>query len=208
MLAVVLTLLVALSAVPASGREQMMGDPADIAAEMQAELGLSDEQTAQTKAALERFAASIEAAHSAQEDAEEPDGQAMAVAIKSAKSEFREELKGILSPEQFQQFEVMVDEIMDEIFNTVAEIKLLDMQQPLQLSDDQMAQLVPIVGGSIRSVISLVMDAAGKRMGIRQKLQLARSMKKIKVDTDAKMSAVLTPQQQQQLQAYRQQRSG
>ena len=186
----------------------LMGDPSDIAAEMQAELGLSDDQTAQTKSALDKFASSIEKAHTQQEAADEPDGKAMMAAIKQARDTLNVDMQGILTPDQFQQYQQMVDEVMDEIFTTVAELKLMDMQQPLELTDDQVAQLAPVMGDSIRSIVSLVMEHSDKRMGVRQKLQMAKSMKKIKNDTDAKMSAILTPQQQQALQNYREQQKG
>lgn len=188
--------------------ESAMGDPADIAAELQTELGLSDDQTTQVAAAFSKFAASIEKAHTQQEVAEEPDGQAMMAAVKSAKNALNQDMQGILTPEQFQQYQQLIDEVIDEIFTTVAELKLMDMQQPLNLTDDQMAQLAPVMGDSIRSIIGLVMENSDKRMGIRQKLQMAKSMKKIKNDTDAKMSAILTPEQQQALQSYREQQKG
>ena len=185
-----------------------MGDPSDIAAEMQAELGLSDDQTAQTKSALDKFASSIEKAHTQQEAADEPDGQAMMAAVKQARDTLNQDMQGILTPDQFQQYQQMVDEVMDEIFTTVAELKLMDMQQPLELTDDQIAQLAPIMGDSIRSIVSLVMENSDKRMGVRQKLQMAKSMMKIKNDTDAQMNTILTPEQQQALQNYREQRKG
>lgn len=185
-----------------------LGDPSEIAAEMQAELGLNDDQTAQVKTALDKFAASIEQAHTQQEVAVEPDGHAMMAAVKQARNTLNHEMQGILTPEQFLQYQKMVDEVMDEIFTTVAEIKLLDMKQPLKLTDEQMMQLAPVMGGSIRSIVSLVMENSDKRMGVRQKLQMAKSMKKIKNDTDAKMNAILSPEQQQALQSYREQKKG
>ena len=188
--------------------ESAMGDPSDIAAELQAELGLSDDQTAQVTAAFAKFAASIEQAHTQQEVAEEPDGQAMIAAVNQAKNALNQDMQGILTPEQFQQYQQTMDEVIDEIFTTAAEIKLLDMQQPLKLTDEQMAQLAPVMGGSIRSIINLVMENSDKRMGIRQKLQMAKSMKKIKSETDSKMKAILTPEQQQALESYRQQKKG
>jgi hypothetical protein len=185
-----------------------MGDPSEIAAELQSELGLTDEQTQQAQGALERFAASIEQAHTQQELADEPDGQAMMAAVKQAKNTLNQDMQGILTPEQFEQYQQMVDEVIDEIFTTVAELKLMDMQQPLKLTDDQLSQLAPVMGDSIRSIISLVMENSDKRMGIRQKLQMAKSVKIIKNDTDAKMNAILTPEQQQALQSYREQKKG
>ena len=197
-----------LGAGPILAAEGPMGDPSEIAAEMQAELGLNDDQTAQVKTALDKFTASIETAHTQQEVAEEPDGQAMMAAVKQARNTLNQDMEGILTPEQFQQYQQMVDEVMDEIFTTVAEIKLLDMQQPLKLTDEQMAQLAPVMGGSIRSIISLVLENSDKRMGVRQKLQMAKSMKKIKNETDAQMNAILSPEQQQALQSYREQKKG
>lgn len=192
----------------ATAADSPMGDPSDIAAELQAELGLSDEQTAQVTAAFSKFAASIEQAHTQQELAEEPDGQAMMAAVKQAKNTLNQDMQGILTPEQFQQYQQLMDEVIDEIFTTAAEIKLLDMQQPLKLTDEQMGQLAPVMGGSIRSIINLVMENSDKRMGIRQKLQMAKSMKKIKNDADAQMNAILSPEQQQAFESYRQQKKG
>jgi len=197
-----------LSAGMALATDGPMGDPSDIAAELQAELGLSDDQTAQVKSALDKFASSIEKAHTQQEVADEPDGQAMMAAIKQARNTLNQDMQAVLTPDQFQQYQQMVDEVMDEIFTTVAELKLMDMQQPLDLTDEQIAQLAPVMGGSIRSIISIAMENSDKRMGIRQKLQMAKSMKKIKNDTDAQMNAILSPQQQQALQSYREQEKG
>jgi Spy/CpxP family protein refolding chaperone len=203
--------------------ESAMGDPSDIAAELQAELGLNDDQAGQVKTAFSKFAASIEKAHTQQEAAEEPDGQAMMAAVKQAKNTLNQDMQGILTPEQFQQYQQMVDEVMDEIFTTVAELKLMDMQEPLKLTDEQVAQLAPVMGkltdeqvaqlapvmgDSIRSIIGIVMENSDKRMGVRQKLQMAKSMKKIKKDTDAQMNTILTPEQQQVLQNYREQQKG
>lgn len=197
-----------MAAASASSAQSPMGDPSEIAAELQSELGLTDEQTQQAQGALERFAASIEQAHTQQELADEPDGQAMMAAVKQAKNTLNQDMQGILTPEQFEQYQQMVDEVIDEIFTTVAELKLMDMQQPLKLTDDQLSQLAPVMGDSIRSIISLVMENSDKRMGIRQKLQMAKSVKIIKNDTDAKMNAILTPEQQQALQSYREQKKG
>ena len=205
------TLLLGLCLAMASSNlmaESAMGDPSDIAAELQAELGLNDDQAGQVKTAFSKFAASIEKAHTQQEAAEEPDGQAMMAAVKQAKNTLNQDMQGILTPEQFQQYQQMVDEVMDEIFTTVAELKLMDMQEPLKLTDEQVAQLAPVMGDSIRSIIGIVMENSDKRMGVRQKLQMAKSMKKIKKDTDAQMNTILTPEQQQVLQNYREQQKG
>jgi len=199
---------IVLLAATAIATDGPMGDPSDIAAEMQAELGLSDDQTAQVKLALDKFASSLEKAHTQQEAAEEPDGQAMMAAVKHARDTLNQDMQGILTPDQFQQYQQMVDEVMDEIFTTVAELKLMDMQEPLKLADEQVAQLAPVMGDSIRSIIGIVMENSDKRMGVRQKLQMAKSMKKIKKDTDAQMNAILAPEQQQALQSYREQKNG
>ncbi len=201
--ALLLTLALVTSA-PAQA-QPAMGDPSELAEELQAALELDDDQTEATRQALLGFAKNLEGLHAQQEAAEEPDGQAMLAGIGQARDAFFKDMAGILSKEQNAQFQGMVDEVMNEIFSTVAEIKLIDLQQPLALSDEQLTQMAPVMGTSIRSIFQLVMDAAGKRMGVPQKLKMARSMKKIKADTDAQLATILTPQQQQQMQAMREQ---
>ena len=199
-------LVLALGGGSAALAQPAMGDPAELAAELQQTLGLDDAQTAQTRDALIAFAKNLEGLHAQQEAAEEPDGQAMLAGIGQARDAFFEDMAGILNKEQNAQFQAMIDAVMNDVFSTVAEIKLIDMQQPLGLSDEQLAQMAPVMGTSIRSVFQLVMDSAGKRMGMPQKLKMARSMKKIKADTDAQLATILTPQQQQQMQAMREQK--
>ena len=74
-------------------------------------------------------------------------------------------------------------------------------------SDEQIDELAPILGNSMLATIRLVFENADKKLNVRQKLKLARSLKKIQSDLKAGMSKVLTSEQQQALKAYREQRA-
>jgi len=80
-------------------------------------------------------------------------------------------------------------------------------QPPLNLTDEQIDELSPILGTSMLGVIRVVFENADKKLNIRQKLKVARSLKKIQSDLKAGFQKVLTKEQQQAWQNYREQRS-
>ncbi len=179
------------TALPAQGDGM---DVEGIVEELTAELELSDEQAGQVTEALQGLGMAITEATATAED-EEPDTQAMMGAVKAARADFRQQMEGILSEEQYAAYEALVDEVFQEIFESIAELKITDLRAPLELTDEQADALKPVMGTAMRGLVAVIVDYSDKRMGVRNKLAMANKLKKIQADMNAGMGEILTPEQ-------------
>jgi Spy/CpxP family protein refolding chaperone len=175
---------------------------------LQEELGLTDDQAQQVGGAVGEFVQSVQAAQEKKEADDESDGMAMMADIKAARGVYQKEMEGILTPEQWEQYQALVDETMNEIYQEIAHLKIQDLEQPLQLSDAQVEQLKPIIGTGMRQMIGTVFEFSDKRMSVPNKLKLANALKKAKKQMDAGMEQVLTPEQWAQVEAMREEKKG
>ncbi len=116
-------------------------DLEDIVSELQEELQLNDDQAEQLSAALVNYSQEMNTELAKHEDAAEPDTKAMISGIKKAQDNYRNELSNILTDEQYDAYLIYVDKVMTEMFGDIAEIKLMDLQPVLDLSDEQITQL-------------------------------------------------------------------
>jgi len=81
------------------------------------------------------------------------------------------------------------------MFNDLAEIQLLDLQPEIGFNDEQLTQLVPILGGALFEVIKIACERAGKRLRVGQKIRIAKQLKHIQKDSRIAVEKVLTPEQ-------------
>ena len=90
-------------------------DPQARLAEMKSRLNLSDEQQAELKPLLEQHAASLKSIRG-QYPAElsRRDKRAMAKAMRGQQATFKEQLGGVLTPEQMAEWEAMQKEIREQ----------------------------------------------------------------------------------------------
>jgi len=171
-------------------------------------LELSDEQVQEVTGHLQAFGMALDTA-SAQAEAEEADGAQMITALKAARSDFQEGMQGTLSEEQYAAYEQLMDEVMQEIFESIAQLRITDMKYPVELSDEQEAALKPVMGSGIRALVAVIFEYADRRMGPRIKLQMANKLKSIQAETNAGINQILTPEQQQKYAAWKEaQKSG
>ncbi len=168
----------------------------EIVAELTEALDLSDDQATAVGGHLAQFGMDIDAA-TAKADDEEPDGQQMIGDMKKARETYRRSMEETLSDEQWVAYEQMMDEIMQEIFESIAELRITDLRNPLGLTDEQAEAMKPVLGTAIRGVVAVIFEYGDKRMGIRTKLAMGNKLKKIKADAEAGMGEILTPEQVQ-----------
>ena len=187
-------------------RERPEPDLDDIMSELTAQLTLTEEQVPQVKTAIATYVKELEKTQ-AKHDTAEPDPQKMIGDIKKVRATYHKSLQQVLTSEQWSAYQAYVDQVMREIMTEVAAIRLIDMQHPLNLTDEQIDELAPILGTSMLGVIRVVFENADKKLNIRQKLRVARSLKKIQSDLKAGFQKVLTKEQQQAWQKYREERS-
>ena len=143
----------------------------EIVAELKAPLGLSDEQAQQMSGLMTKYKEQMDKTLAKHEDAEEPDVEAMIADLRGVRDGYRNELSKILSKEQYQAYLSKVDEIVLEMFNDIAEIRLIDMQPKLTLTDEQVEKLKPVLGKSMREIVRIIFENAGTRLGIRKKIR-------------------------------------
>ena len=110
--------------------EKSPGEAEEIVAELTEALDLNEEQQQQVAGHLQTFALAMNEATETADD-EEQDPQAMLGAIKAARADFKKGMKSTLTEEQYVKYEAMVDAIIQEMFEDIAEIKIMDLEEPL-----------------------------------------------------------------------------
>ncbi len=181
-------------------------DLEDIVSELQEELQLNDDQAEQLSAALVKYSQEMNTELAKHEDAEEPDTKAMIGDIKKAQDNYRNELSSILTDEQYDAYLNYVDKVMTEMFGDIAEIKLIDLQPVLDLSDEQITQLNPVLGEGMLGMVKVVFEYGDKKMNKRTKIKMGKKLKKIQSKTDSGVKEILSPEQYEKYQEYKEEK--
>ncbi len=178
----------------------------DIVSELQEELQLNDDQAEQLSAALVKYSQELNTELAKHEDAEEPDTKAMIGDIKKAQDNYRDELSNILTDEQYDAYLNYVDKVMTEMFGDIAEIKLMDLQPILDLSEEQITQLNPVLGEGMLGLVKVVFEYGDKKMNKRTQIKMGKKLKKIQSKTDSGVKEILTPEQYEKYQEYKEEK--
>lgn len=187
--------LLGMSLLPRS--DLLAGDGSDdTVAMLSKELRLSDDQTRKLGPAFQKFGDTVDKLKDDQEK-EDADPKELIQGVKKAEEELNGELKQIFTPDQFSQFNALKEKAIRSAFNDLADIQLMDLQPKVGFSDDQLEQLVPILGGALYQVVTIAWDNAGKHLRIGQKIKLAGDLKHIQKESGDGVSKVLTPDQLQ-----------
>jgi len=181
-------------------------DLEDIVSELQEELLLNDDQAEQLSIALVKYSQEMNAELAKHEDAEEPDTKAMIGAIKKAQDNYRDELSKILTDDQYDAYLNYVDKVMKEMFGDIAEIKLMDLQPILDLSDEQITLLNPVLGEGMLGMVKVVFEYGDKKMNKRTQIKMGKKLKKIQSKTDSGVKEILTPEQYEKYQEYKEEK--
>ena len=169
-------------------------DSDDIVELLAHELKLDDQQKQNLNTEMERYANQLNQLIEDQET-EDADPDALIKGVKQAQDGHNKELEKIFTKEQVQQYNALKEKVIKGMFNDLAEIKLMDIQPKTSISDEQVSELVPILGNSMYSIIKIAWENAGKTLRAPQKIKLAKEMKRIQADTRAGIEKVLTPEQ-------------
>ena len=169
-------------------------DSDDIVAFLAQELKLDDQQKQNLNTEMERYANQLNKLIEDQES-EDADPDALIKGVKQAQDGHNKELEQIFTKEQLQQYNALKEKVIKGMFNDLAEIKLMDIQPKTSISDEQVTELVPILGNSMYSIIKIAWENAGKKLRAPQKIRLAKELKKIQADSRAGIEKVLTPEQ-------------
>jgi len=158
-------------------------------------LDLSEKQQGEVSALVNKFRTNVNYILAKNEGEEEPDVGNMIADIRKERDIYREELQGILSPNQYELYSTKVDEVFTDMFNDIAKIRLMDIQDEVDLTDKQIESLTPIVGKSISQTVGLLFENAGGRLTLPKKISLSKKLKSFEKEKRAGMEGILTPDQ-------------
>lgn len=175
----------------------------EIVTTVQEELALSDDQAGEMKELMVLYRGEMDRILAKYEDQEEPDVGAMISEIRDARDEYRKKLGVVLDKEQMKGYMGMVDSIIGGMFNDIAEIRLLDLQDPLELTDDQVGKLKPVMGSGLHGLVKVVFENAGTRLSVPKKISIANRLKKLQKETNKGVQSIMTSGQYEKWQAMK-----
>ena len=115
--------------------------------------------------------------------------------VRDVRDAYRKDLKEILSKEQYEGYLTAIDSVLTDMFNDLAEIRLMDVQKEVGLSDDQLVSLIPVVSKGLKSTVQLLFENAGGRLSVPKKIKIGKNVKKIEKERRSGMETILTPDQ-------------
>jgi len=166
-------------------------------------LNLTDKQAAQVQNLLVQYRANMDGILLKYEGEEEPDVPAMIGEVRDLRDEYRKDLKEILNETQYDAYMATIDSILTDMFNDLAEIRLIDIQKEVGLTDQQLVSLIPIVGKGLKKTVQLLFENAGERLSLPKKVKIKNSLKKIEKERRAGMETILSPDQMEMYDAYK-----
>ena len=158
-------------------------------------LNLTEKQVVQVQTLMVEYRAKLDGVLLKHEGEEEPDVAEMIGEVRDVRDVYRKDLQEILSKEQYEGYLAAIDSVLTDMFNDLAEIRLMDVQSSVGLSDDQLVSLIPIVSKGLKSTVQLLFENAGGRLSVPKKIKLSKHVKKIEKERRAGMETVLTPDQ-------------
>jgi hypothetical protein len=173
-----------------------------IVEEITTEITLDQTQSDAMKSEMEKYAISLQLIFDKYEQGE-PDPQAMLTDIKYAREDYQKKLKAAIGKEKFEAYEAYTDKVKLEILGEAAELRLIDLQEPLMMTDQQVQDLKPVMAKAMKGILETLMQYVDAKMNVRTKLKVGNSLKRIKKTMDAEMAEILTPEQIKKWEALR-----
>ena len=186
---------------------QAQNNDQDVSEEMMANmtemLDLSDVQQGQMNELLVKYRGSIDWILAKYEGEEEPDVGAMIAEIRAERDGYRKELAGVLSPDQYDIYMARVNEVLTDMFQDLAELRLWEIQPAISLTDKQVVDLTPILGKSMMQTVQLLFENAGQKLSLPKKIKIKNAMKAIEKEKKESMANILTPAQMSAYEQYK-----
>ena len=189
----------------------------DIMEELTEALSLTAEQQPQVASHIREFAVALDGATggSASDEAasdeaaeeggseDQSSGPAALTLVKEARKDFQDKMKKTLSGDQWKTFEATIDAMLQEMFEDLAGIVIVDLVPILELTEEQAEGLEPVIGTAMRGLIGVAVEYGDAKMNKRTKIKAGKALKKIKGNLDQGLAEVLTPEQITAYQLYK-----
>ena len=82
--------------------------------------------------------------------------------IKHAKEEYQKALKADIGKEKFKAYEAFIDQVLLEILGEAAGLRLMDLQDPLLMTDEQVMQMKPVMAKAMHEMMKTLMQKVYK----------------------------------------------
>ena len=182
----------------------------DVVTTLKAKLNLNDQQVTEVSAALTDLTDRLNTLVNNQEGAEEDsDPHEFIDGVKEAQSDYQKKLKAILTDSQMQSYAALKEQVIMDALDNLAAIKLMDIQDQIGFSDEQLKNLTPILGESMRGLIKIAWKYAGeRRIRLGEKIRIARELKEIQHKSEREVKQILTSDQYEKWETYKKQQQG
>jgi hypothetical protein len=182
----------------------------DVVTTLKTKLNLNDQQVKEVTAALTDLSNRLNTLVNNQEGAEEDnDPHEFINGVKEAQADYQKKLKTILTDSQVQSYDALKEQVIMDALDNLAAIKLMDIQDQIGFSDEQLNKLTPVLGESMRGLIKIAWKYAGEsRIRLSEKIKIARELKEIQHKSEGKVKQILTPDQYKKWETYKKQQQG
>ena len=182
----------------------------DVVTKLKTKLNLNDQQVKELTTALTDLSNRLNTLVNKQEGAEEDnDPHEFINGVKEAQADYQKKLKTILTDSQMQSYDALREKVIMEALDNLAAIKLMDIQDQIGFSDEQLNKLTPMLGEDMRGFIKIAWKYAGEsRIRVLEKIKIARELKEIQHKSEGKVKQILTPDQYKKWEAYKKQQQG
>ena len=182
----------------------------DVVTKLKTKLNLNDQQVKELTTALTDLSNRLNTLVNKQEGAEEDnDPHEFIKGVKEAQADYQKKLKTILTDSQMQSYDALREQVIMEALDNLAAIKLMDIQDQIGFSDEQLNKLTPVLGEDMRGFIKIAWKYAGEsRIRVLEKIKIARELKEIQHKSERKVKQILTPDQYKKWETYKKQQQG
>lgn len=186
------------------GAEVSVGD---VVTKLKTKLNLNDQQVKELTTALTDLSNRLNTLVNNQEGAEEDnDPHEFINGVKEAQADYQKKLKKILTDSQMQSYDALKEKVIMDALDNLAAIKLMDIQDQIGFSDEQLNKLTPVLGEDMRGFIKIAWKYAGeRRIRLLEKIRIARELKEIQHKSERKVKQILTPDQFKKWETYKKQ---
>jgi hypothetical protein len=182
-------------------------DFAEGVAELSAKLELDEDQSKKLGDSIKAYMSQLDALL-AEQEAEDADPSKLINGVRDAQAGFEKDLASFMSKEQFNNYLKLKEQAIKGMLTDLATIQLLDAQPKTSITDDQIAELAPVLGNSFYGILQIAFENAGKDLRLRQKIALAKKLKSIQSTAQKELQRVLTPEQLEAWEAHKAAKSG
>lgn len=166
----------------------------DIVEEVSNAIELDEEQTKALETNMHTYTVSLQIIFTKYESVEESP-RAMLSEIKVAKELYLKSLKKDIGIKKFKAYEGFTEKVQLELLGEVVSLRLLYLQEPISITDNQFTLLKPIMAKAMRDSMSTLMKFVDKPINSINMIKVSKSLMSIKKTMNNIISKILSREQ-------------